>query len=128
MCWVGGQITLSAVVVPVVRAVAPAATHLPLLRATGRRFAVIANTMVLPTLLLSGLALFAHRRVRFDDLHTTTYGRLLAAKLVLVAVSITLAAAHGLVARRRPRASRPLAVAGLVVATAIVAFATALVP
>lgn len=127
--WVGGQLILSGVVVPAVRATVEApADRATLLRDTGRRFASIANLALLPTLVTTGLGLVWHRQVAVSDLGSTTYGRLLAAKLVLVAASVTLAAAHGSIARRRTGASRGLAIGGLLASIGIVALATALVP
>lgn len=125
--WVGGQLTLSAVVVPAVKAQVDAGPkRVELMRDTGRRFARLANLGLLPGLVVSGLALAGHRRIDFSDLGASTYGRLFAAKLILVAASISLAAAHGVLAGRR-RASRPLAMAGLGAAVGIVLFASALV-
>lgn len=69
-----------------------------------------------------------HRGVRIAILDDPGYGRLLGTKLVLVLVSVILAAVHGILATRRPRVARPLAVAGVVSSVAIVVFATALVP
>ena len=57
----------------------------------------------------------------FDD---PGYGRLLTIKLVLVAVSIVLAAVHGVLASRRPTSARPLAVGGVGVSLAIIVFAS----
>jgi len=126
--WVGGQIVLAAIVVPAVRASLEApAQRTVVLRAAGERFATVANAVLLPTLAASGVALVWHRRVGAADLVATTYGRLLSAKLVLVAASVAFAAAHGIVARRHRGSSRALAVAGLVASISIVAFATALV-
>lgn len=126
--WVGGQLVLSAVVVPVVRArLGPGADRTALLRDTGRRFAVVANGVLLPMLVFTGVALAVHRRVDFADLGGSTYGRLLATKLALVIASVALAGAHGVAARRNPALSRPLAIGGLLASVSILLFATALV-
>jgi putative copper export protein len=98
------------------------------LRATGRRFGLIANAVLLPTLLATGVAIAAHRGLTFETLGKPGYGRLLGIKLVFVAASVVLAAAHGTLASRRPRIARPVAIAGLVSSLLIVVFATALVP
>ena len=125
--WVGGQLTLSAVVVPAVRThVEGGPQRVALMRDTGRRFARLANFGLLPVLVATGLALAGHRRIDFGGLGSSTYGRLFAAKLSLVAVSIVLAGVHGATAGRS-RASRLLAMAGLGAAVGIVLFATALV-
>ena len=128
MGWVGGQLVLSAVVLPVLRAEIAPTVQGPLLRATGRRFGLVANVVLLPTLLASGVALAVHRGVTLETLGEPGYGRLLGVKLVLVATSVVLAAVHGTLATRRPRIARPLAIAGLASSLLIVVFATALVP
>ncbi|MGE3447818.1 MAG: CopD family protein [Microbacteriaceae bacterium] len=128
MGWVGGQLLLSAVVLPVLRSRLPPAERVPLVRQTAQRFAVIANGGLLPALVATGIALAWHRGVTFGSIDDPGYGRLLGIKLVLVVVSIALAAVHGTIAMSRPRLARPLAIAGLVSSLAIVVFATALVP
>ena len=126
--WIGGQVALSAVVVPVVRRQVSSPTdRAALMQGTGKRFARLANAILLPTIVATGVALALHRRIDFTDLGASTYGRLFATKLTLVTASIGLAAAHGITVRRSPRRSRPLAVAGLIASVSIVLFATALV-
>ena len=126
--WVGGQLLLSLVVLPVLRRALDPAARGPLVHQTAKRFALIANVVLLPTLLASGVALAWHRGVTFASLSAPGYGRLLSIKLVLVAASIGLAAVHGIVAARNPQRARPLAITGLASSVAIVVFATALVP
>lgn len=128
MGWVGGQLLLSGVVLPVLRAQLEPAARGPLVRATARRFALVANAVLLPALLVTGIALAWHRGVTFGSFDDPGYGRLLGIKLVLVVASIGLAAVHGTLATARPRLARPLALTGLAVSLAIVVFATALVP
>lgn len=128
MGWVGGQLLLSIVVLPVLRQHLEPALRGPLIRQTATRFAVVANTTLLPLLLVTGVALAWHRGVTLGTFNDGGYGRLLGIKLVLVVVSVALAAVHGIVATRRPRTARPLGIAGLASSIAIVVFATALVP
>jgi putative copper export protein len=128
MGWVGGQLTLSAVVLPVLRSSTDPAARAPLVRQTAMRFAFLANTVLLPLLLASGVALAWHRGVTFGSFDDPGYGRLLGIKLVLVAASVAIAAVHGILATRRPRSARPLGIAGLATSVGIVVFATALVP
>ena len=128
MVWVGGQLTLSAIVLPVLRRSTNPAARAPLVRQTAMRFAFVANTTVLPLLLTSGIALAWHRGVTFGSFDDPGYGRLLGIKLALVAASVALAAVHGILATRRPRSARPVAIAGLATSAGIVVFATALVP
>lgn len=128
MGWVGGQLLLSAVVLPVLRAELEPGVRGPLVRVTARRFAMVANVVLLPTLVVTGIALASHRGVTLGSFDDPGYGRLLGIKLVLVAASIVLAAVHGSLAMARPRLARPLALSGLAAALGIVVFATALVP
>ena len=128
MGWVGGQLLLSAVVLPVLRHRLDPEVRAPLVRATATRFAVVANVALLPVLLASGIALAWHRGVTLGTFDDPGYGRLLGIKLVLVVISIGLAAVHGVLATSRPRTARPLGIAGLASSMGIVVFATALVP
>jgi uncharacterized membrane protein len=128
MVWVGGQLLLSTVVLPVLRARLAPAERGPLVRATALRFGRIAKHVLLPLLLASGLALAWHRGVDIGMLSADGYGRLLSIKLVLVVVAVALAAAHGIVASSRPSSARPLAILSLATSVSIVVFATALVP
>ena len=128
MGWVGGQLMLSGVVLPVLRSNMEPAARRPLVHATARRFAIISNFGLLPILLITGISLAWHRGVTFASFDDPGYGRLLGIKLILVLVSIALAALHGVLATRNPKSSRPLAIGGLGVSLAIVVFATALVP
>ena len=128
MAWVGGQLLLSAVVLPVLRKGLEPARRGPLIRSTARRFAAIANFGLLPVLFATGLALAWHRGVTLSSFEQPGYGRLLGIKLVFVAASVILAAAHGAVVTARPAWARPLAMSGLASSLIIVVFATALVP
>jgi putative copper export protein len=128
MVWVGGQLLLTAVVLPVLRAELPPPARGPLVHRTARRFAFIANVVLLPTLVASGTALAWHRGVTLGSFDDPGYGRLLGAKLVVVTASIALAATHGTLAATRPKLARPLALAGLALSLLIVVLATALVP
>lgn len=128
MGWVGGQLLLSVVVLPVLRAEVEPSARGPLVRLTARRFALIANAVLLPALVTTGIALAWHRGVTVSALGNGGYGRLLAIKLGLVVASVVLAAAHGVLALSRPRVARPLAITGVASSLGIVVFATALVP
>lgn len=128
MGWVGGQLLLAGVVMPVVRAELPPHVRGPLIHHTARRFASLANFVLLPVLLVTGLALAWHRGVTFGSFDDPGYGRLLGIKLVLVVASVALAAVHGAIAARNPKRARPLALLGVGASVAIVVFATALVP
>lgn len=126
--WVGGQLLLTGVVLPVVRAELAPEVRGPVVHRTARRFALLANAVLLPTLLVTGLALAWHRGVTFGSFDDPGYGRLLGIKLVLVVASVALAAVHGIVASRQPRRTRPFALLGVAASVGVVVFATALVP
>jgi putative copper export protein len=128
MVWVGGQLLLSLVVLPALRAARAPVVIGPVIHSTAVRFAVLANVVLLPTLLVTGIALAWHRGVTFGTFDDPGYGRLLGIKLAFVVASVGLAGAHGVVATRRPRQARSLAMAGIGSSVAIVVFATALVP
>lgn len=128
--WVGGQLVLSGIVLPVLRADLDPATRATVAPKAARRFGTIANIVLLPVLLVTGIALAYHRGVTFGSFDDPGYGQLLGIKLVLVVASIGLAAAHGIIAARNPGATRvrALAIAGLAASVGVVVFATALVP
>lgn len=128
MGWVGGQLVLSGLVLPTARANLEAKVWRPVARAIGKRFGFIANVVLLPILLATGLGLVYHRGVTMATFANPGYGRLLTIKLVLVVLSIVLAAAHGILAARSPGSARSLAMTGLASSVGIVVFATALVP
>jgi putative copper export protein len=118
---------LSVIVLPVLRRRLDPVTRVPVVREAATRFSVVANAVLLPVLVSSGLALAWHRGVTVGTLGEPGYGRLLAIKLTLVVASIALAAAHGALAARRPQTARPLGIAGLAASVGIVLFATALI-
>ncbi|MPY94098.1 MAG: hypothetical protein GEV08_13850 [Acidimicrobiia bacterium] len=128
MVWVGGQLVLSGLVLPVLRANLEPNVRAVVVPKAARRFGVVANVALLPLLLVTGISLAWHRGVTFGTFDDPGYGRLLAIKLVLVVAAVGFAAAHGIVASRRPGSGRGLAMIGLVASVGIVVFATALVP
>jgi putative copper export protein len=126
--WVGGQLMLTLVVMPAVRARMTVDERADLVHAVVRRYGVVANGVALPLLFATGIAFLLHREVTAEILVETSYGKNLMAKLGLVVLTIGLAAAHGILSRRNPVLSRALALASLAAAAGVVLFATALVP
>jgi uncharacterized membrane protein len=125
--WVGGQLVLSGLVLPVLRARLGAEQRAPIGREVGRRFGLFTLLVFLPVQVLTGLVLAAGDGVRWTHLGEDSYGRTLAAKLVLVALVLVLSGLHGLaVARNRPVVGRALAMATLAGSVGIVLLATAL--
>jgi uncharacterized membrane protein len=126
--WVGGQLLLTLVVMPAVRARMDVDERAELVSAIVRRFGFLANVVLLPVLLATGTAFLLHREVTVQILVDTSYGKNLLAKLGMVMATLVLAAAHGILARRNPKLSRMLALGSLAASAGVVLFATALVP
>jgi putative copper export protein len=125
--WVGGQLMLVVVVLPLLRRGASPQLVRELASATGRRFAVLTNRVLLPVLVVTGITLAWLDGVRPDNLTSTSFGRVLLVKVVLVAVVFSLAGLHGVAARRlRQRGVRAMAVATLAISIAIVGLGAAL--
>jgi putative copper export protein len=129
MAWVGGQLLLSLLVLPVLRRRLDAATRAPLTREVGIRFGVFTVAVFLPLQVLTGLAPAAHRGVTLRSLAAPGYGRILGAKVVLFAVVLLVSGAHGVaVGRGQDRLARLLGIATLLGSVGVVLLATALVP
>lgn len=127
--WVGGQLLLSAVVVPATRRTLAPGVRAALFRDVGRRFAALSNWGLFPVLLVTGIALAWHRGVTLGGLARPGYGGILGAKIALFGVAVVLALLHGIVASAgRSPASRALGISTLAVSVVIVLLATALVP
>jgi len=127
--WVGGQLTLSLVVRRAAVETLADESRSSLFMNMGRVFGRMANFVLMPVLLATGLALIYHRGVDIGALSVGSYGQILTAKIVLAFVSFGLAAAHGMTARRASaRASRMVGIAGGLVSVAVVLLATSLIP
>jgi len=125
--WVGGQLMLSVVVMPLLRRTAPPVTVRELAAASGRRFTAITWRGLLPVLVVTGVLLAWHDGVRPGNLGGTAFGRVLLAKAALVGLVFGLALAHGFVASRLGRRSaRGIAIATLVLSVMILGLAAAL--
>ena len=86
MVWVGGQLLLSLLVLPVLRRRLDAASRAPLTREVGVRFGIFTVAIFLPLQIASGIALAAHRGLTLPDLVEPGYGRILGEKVTLFAV------------------------------------------
>ena len=129
MTWVGGQLLLSLLLLPVLRRRLPDHTRAPLTREIGLRFGVFTIAVFLPVQVATGVALAAHRGVTFASLVQPGYGRTLGEKLSLFALVLLLSGGHGAaVGRGRDRVARVLAIATLLGAVGVVLLATMLVP
>ena len=129
MVWVGGQLTISAMVLPVARRLLRVEDRGPVLSGVGRRFGMFTVVVFLPLQVGTGLLLAWHKGVSFASLADPGYGRTLAAKLVAFALVMLAAGGHGwALGTTRQSLARSLAIASLVGSLAIVLLATALPP
>ncbi|MET8099773.1 hypothetical protein ABZV29_25400 [Streptomyces sp. NPDC005236] len=125
--WVGGQLALSLVVLPLARRLLAPEAKDRFTAAAGRRFGMLTGAVFLPVQLCTGWAMVRHRGVTWASLAEPGYGRTLAAKLVLFAVVMIAAAGHGIAhAKGRSDLARSLAVVSLVGSLGIILLATAL--
>jgi uncharacterized membrane protein len=127
MVWVGGQLTITAMILPVVRRLLDVPDRLAVLTGVGRRFGRFTITVFLPLQVATGVALAWHKGVTIPSLADPGYGRTLAAKLVAFALVMVAAGVHGwAMGTARRSLARALAIASLVGSLAIVLLATAL--
>ncbi|MFI6810176.1 hypothetical protein ACIBO6_35085 [Streptomyces luteogriseus] len=125
--WVGGQLALSLVILPLARHLLAPQAKDSFTAAAGRRFGMLTGALFLPAQLATGWALAWHRGVTWASLAEPGYGRTLAAKLALFALVMLAAAGHGIAhAKGRAELARILAVASLVGSLGVVLLATAL--
>ncbi|MBW4077009.1 MAG: hypothetical protein HIU84_00555 [Acidobacteria bacterium] len=124
--WVGGQLMLVFVVMPLLRRTAPPEVIGKMARMSGRRFATISNFGLFPALLVTGPLLAWHDGVRLHDL-TGAFDHVLEVKVFVVVVVLGLAGAHGGAAKRLSRRGvRTLALLTVALSVLIVALAAAL--
>ena len=125
--WVGGQLMLVFVIMPLLRRSATPEVVGQLARLSGRRFAKISNWGLFPALVLTGPLLAFHDGVRLHNLSDTSFGHVLELKIVVVALVLGLAGAHGVAARRLSRRGvRSLALLTMALSVLIVALAAGL--
>lgn len=125
--WVGGQLALSLVVLPLARHLLAPDAKDRFTAAAGRRFGLLTGAVFLPVQLGTGWAMAWHRGVTWASLAEPGYGRTLATKLALFVVVMLAAAGHGIAhAGGRAALARALAVVSLVGSLGVVLLATAL--
>ncbi|MFJ3820714.1 hypothetical protein [Streptomyces nodosus] len=125
--WVGGQLALSLVVLPLARRTLSEDARDRFAAEAGRRFGLLTGALFLPLQLGTGWAMAWHKGVTWASLADPGYGRTLAAKLGLFVLVMLAAAGHGIAhTRGRPELARALAVASLVGSLGVVLLATAL--
>lgn len=125
--WVGGQVTVSMLVLPVARRRLGDRERAELMRTVGLRLGVVTLAAFIPAQVVTGVALAWHKGVTWASLGEPGYGRTLAGKLVAFVLVMLAAGLHGRangVGRRT--LARSLAVASLVGSLVVVLLATAL--
>lgn len=125
--WVGGQVTVSMLVLPVARRRLGDRERAELMRTVGLRLGVVTLAAFIPAQVVTGVALAWHKGVTWASLGEPGYGRTLAGKLVAFVLVMLAAGLHGWangVGRRT--LARSLAVASLVGSLVVVLLATAL--
>ena len=125
--WVGGQLTLSALFLPLLRRKLPADLRATLSSNIGRRFGFYTLTIFLPVQVGSGIGLAMENHVTWASLARPGYGRTLLTKLIVFAVVLTLSGLHGWAhGTGRRTFARALALGSLLGSCVIVLLATAL--
>ncbi|BBX15962.1 hypothetical protein CRI77_18810 [Mycolicibacterium duvalii] len=123
--WVGGQLTITLVVLPQVRERLAIADRADVMRAVGQRFAVITMALFLPLQITTGVTLAWHYGVTWASLAQPGYGRILVLKLVLFTAVMAAATLHGLAqAKGQAERARAASVASLVGSLGVVLLAT----
>jgi len=125
--WLGGQLTISALVLPVARRRLEAAARADLMRTLGMRFGMATVSVLIPLQLATGTALAWHKGVTVASLAQPGYGRTLAGKLVAFVLVMLAAGLHGWAnSAGRKALARALAVSSLVGSLVVMLLATAL--
>jgi len=125
--WLGGQLAISAMVLPLARRWLSVTDRAALMRAIGLRFGKLTITALIPLQVITGVALAWHKGVTIASLAEPGYGRTLAGKLVAFVLVMLAAGVHGWAnGTGRRRLARSLAVSSLLGSFVIVLLATAL--
>lgn len=125
--WVGGQVTVSMLVLPAARRRLGERERAELMRTLGLRLGVITMAGFIPAQVATGVLLAWHKGVTWASLGDPGYGRTLAGKLVAFVLVMLAAGLHGWangVGRRT--LARSLALASLIGSLVVVLLATAL--
>lgn len=94
MFWVGGQLFLVLVVLPVLRQEVAEAERVRIAAQTGRRFAAL-SSVALGTLLITGPLNAVAHGVSWSILRDTAWGHVLIVKVMLVLIVLVITIVHG---------------------------------
>ena len=127
IAWLGGQLTVSALVLPIARRRLGERERADLMRSVGLLLGKVTVLGFVPLQLVTGVALAWHKGVTIASLGEPGYGRTLAGKLAAFVLVMLAAGLHGWAnARGRRVLARALAVSSLVGTFGVVLLATAL--
>ncbi|MGA7671340.1 MAG: DUF4149 domain-containing protein [Nitrolancea sp.] len=98
--WIGGQLFILIVLLPIMRTALPRNERILLFAQVGRRYAVV-SWIALALLVATGFLNGERRGIAWERLPDSNYGRILLAKLILVAIVITITLIHALYYGRR---------------------------
>jgi uncharacterized membrane protein len=126
--WVGGQLTLSALLLPVLRQRLPPESRASLTTQIGRRFGLYTLAVFVPVQVGSGIGLAIEHGVTWTMLGQPGYGRTLSAKLGVFVAVMVMSGLHGWAhGAGRTALARALALGSLLGSCVVVLLATALV-
>lgn len=127
MAWVGGQLTLSLLLIPLLQRKLSPELAASVRTSFGKTFGIYTLALFLPLQVATGIALAMHAGVTWASLLQPGYGRTLLAKLVVFALVLAISGIHGyLQGTGRKQAARSLALASLIGSVIIVLLAVAL--
>jgi putative copper export protein len=125
--WIGGQITLTALLLPVLRRRLAIDVRREVMMEIGKRFGMFSLAVFVPVQIITGIALADRRGVTSDTLTNSDYGHTLLAKLAFFVLVLIGAVVHGVLrAKGNESASRIVAMATLVGSLVVILLATAL--
>jgi uncharacterized membrane protein len=100
IAWIGGQLFILLVLLPIMRKVLPRNERTLVFAQVGRRYAVV-SWVALTLLVVTGFLNGQRRSVAWEHLTDSSYGRILFTKLIFVAIVIVVTLVHALYFGRR---------------------------
>lgn len=98
--WIGGQLFILIILLPIMRTALPRNERTLLFARVGQRYAVV-SWIALTLLVVTGILNGERRGIDWTRLTASSYGQILLAKLILVAVVIVITLVHALYFGRR---------------------------